>query len=193
MVEITDNYLTNKKEFTDAGIKVPNYDIKAKTGATRWVHFGGGNLFRAFHAAIANQLLDSGDLDSGIVVAETHDKGVVDDVYRKFNNRILRVITHEDGQFEKELFASVSDALFFDQSNPDGWKKLFKIFENPALQLATFSITEKGYNLWDSQGNLLPMIKDDIKNGPKAPKNNMASLTALMFARFEAGKYPMAS
>lgn len=192
MVEITDNYLTNKKEFTDAGIKVPNYDIKAKTGATRWVHFGGGNLFRAFHAAIANQLLDSGDLDSGIVVAETHDKGVVDDVYRKFNNRILRVITHEDGQFEKELFASVSDALFFDQSNPDGWKKLFKIFENPALQLATFSITEKGYNLWDSQGNLLPMIKDDIKNGPKAPKNNMASLTALMFARFEAGKYPMA-
>ncbi len=36
------------------------------------------------------------------------------------------------------------------------------------------------------------MIEDDIKNGPEAPKNNMASLTALMFARFKAGKYPMA-
>lgn len=192
MVKITDDYLNNQQEFADAGIKVPTYDIKQKTGATKWVHFGGGNLFRAFHAAIANRLLESGDLDAGVVVAETHDKDVVQDAYKKFNDKILRVITHEDGNFEKELFASVADALFFDQSNPDGWNKLFKIFENPALQLATFSITEKGYNLWDSKGNLLPAIQDDIKNGPEAPKNNMASLTALMFARFKAGKYPMA-
>lgn len=192
MVKITDDYLNNKQEFADAGIKVPTYDIEQKAGATKWVHFGGGNLFRAFHAAIADRLLESGDLDAGIVVAETHDKDVVKDAYKKFNNRILRVITHEDGQFEKELFASVADAIFFDQSNSDGWKKMFSIFENPALQLATFSITEKGYSLWDSQGDLLPTIQDDIKNGPDAPKNNMASLTALMFARFKAGKYPMA-
>lgn len=192
MVKITDDYLNNKQEFADAGIKVPTYDIEQQAGATKWVHFGGGNLFRAFHAAIADRLLESGDLDAGIVVAETHDKDVVKDAYKKFNNRILRVITHEDGQFEKELFASVADAIFFDQSNSDGWKKMFSIFENPALQLATFSITEKGYSLWDSQGDLLPTIQDDIKNGPDAPKNNMASLTALMFARFKAGKYPMA-
>lgn len=192
MVKITDNYLTDKKAFTDAGIKVPSYDIKQKTGATRWVHFGGGNLFRAFHAAIADRLLESGDLDAGIVVGETHDPDVVKGVYKQYDNRILRVITHEDGKFEKELFASVADADFFDQGNPDGWKKMFAIFENPALQLATFSITEKGYNLWDSQGNLIPVVQEDIKNGPEAPKNNMASLTALMFARFKAGKYPMA-
>lgn len=30
MVKITDDYLNNKKEFTDAGIKVPTYDIKKK-------------------------------------------------------------------------------------------------------------------------------------------------------------------
>ncbi len=83
MVKITDDYLNNKKEFTDAGIKVPTYDIKKKNGATKWVHFGGGNLFRAFHAAIADRLLESGDLDAGIVVAETHDKDVVTDAYKK--------------------------------------------------------------------------------------------------------------
>ncbi|EEI70951.1 MAG: mannitol dehydrogenase family protein [Lentilactobacillus hilgardii] len=192
MVKITDNYLTDKKAFTDAGIKVPSYDITQKTGATRWVHFGGGNLFRAFHAAIADRLLESGDLDAGVVVAETHDPDVVEGVYKQYNDRILRVITHEDGKFEKELFASVADSLFFAADHQAEWDKLFKIFENPALQLATFSITEKGYNLWDTEGNLLPAIQDDIKNGPKAPKNNMASLTALMFARFKAGKYPMA-
>ncbi|MFT8993731.1 mannitol dehydrogenase family protein [Lentilactobacillus hilgardii] len=192
MVKITDNYLTDKKAFTDAGIKVPSYDITQKTGATRWVHFGGGNLFRAFHAAIADRLLESGDLDAGVVVAETHDPDVVEGVYKQYDDRILRVITHEDGKFEKELFASVADSLFFAADHQAEWDKLFKIFENPALQLATFSITEKGYNLWDTEGNLLPAIQDDIKNGPKAPKNNMASLTALMFARFKAGKYPMA-
>ncbi|MCI2020093.1 MAG: mannitol dehydrogenase family protein [Lentilactobacillus buchneri] len=192
MVKITDNYLTDKKAFTDAGIKVPSYDITQKTGATRWVHFGGGNLFRAFHAAIADRLLESGDLDAGVVVAETHDPDVVEGVYKQYNDRILRVITHEDGKFEKELFASVADSLFFAADHQAEWDKLFKIFENPALQLATFSITEKGYNLWDTEGNLLPAIQDDIKNGPKALKNNMASLTALMFARFKAGKYPMA-
>ncbi|MCT3399227.1 mannitol dehydrogenase family protein, partial [Lentilactobacillus hilgardii] len=113
MVKITDNYLTDKKAFTDAGIKVPSYDITQKTGATRWVHFGGGNLFRAFHAAIADRLLESGDLDAGVVVAETHDPDVVEGVYKQYNDRILRVITHEDGKFEKELFASVADSLFF--------------------------------------------------------------------------------
>lgn len=192
MVKITDDYLTDKKAFTDAGIKVPSYDITKKTGATRWVHFGGGNLFRAFHAAIADRLLESGDLDAGVVVAETHDPDVVKGVYKQYNDRILRVITHEDGQFEKELFASVSDSLFFAPDHKEEWAKLFKIFENPALQLATFSITEKGYNLWDTEGNLLPAITDDIKNGPAAPKNNMASLTSLLFARFKAGKYPIA-
>lgn len=82
MVKITDDYLNNQQGFADAGIKVPTYDIKQKTGATKWVHFGGGNLFRAFHAAIADRLLESGDLDAGVVVAETHDKDVVQDAYK---------------------------------------------------------------------------------------------------------------
>lgn len=192
MVKVTGDYLNNQKAFDDAGIKTPTYDIKQKNGATKWVHFGGGNLFRAFHAAIADRLLESGDLDAGVVVAETHDEKVVDEVYQRYANRTLRVITHEDGRFEKELFASVSDAMFFDQSNPEGWNKMFGIFKNPALQLATFSITEKGYNLWDANGVLLPLVQADINDGPEKPKNNMASLTALMFARYKAGKYPMA-
>lgn len=192
MVKITDNYLTNPGLFNEAGIKVPDYDIKQKNGATQWVHFGGGNLFRAFHAVVASRLLESGDLKAGVVVAETHNANVANDVYNKYNNRTLRVITHADGRFEKELIPAVSDAVFFSPSNPAGWHKLFSIFENSALQLATFSITEKGYNLWDTHGNILPTVQDDIKRGPSAPKNNMAGLVALLFGRYKAGKYPMA-
>lgn len=170
MVKITDNYLTNPGLVNEAGIKVPDYDIKQKNGATQWVHFGGGNLFRAFHAVVASRLLESGDLEAGVVVAETHNANVANDVYNKYNNRTLRVITHADGRFEKELILAVSDAVFFSPSNPAGWHKLFSIFENSALQLATFSITEKGYNLWDTHGNILPTVQDDIKRGPSAPK-----------------------
>ncbi|WP_283680257.1 mannitol dehydrogenase family protein [Lentilactobacillus sp. Marseille-Q4993] len=192
MVKITDDYISNKAAFEKAGIKTPNYDINEKNGATKWVHFGGGNLFRAFHAAIADTLIEKGELDSGVVVAETHDPSVVTSVYTPFKNRILRVITKADGNFDKELLASVKEALFFGPDNKEGWDKLFSIFENPALQLASFTITEKGYSVVDDHGEFLPFVKDDIENGPKAPKNNMASLVSLLLARFNAGAYPMA-
>ncbi|MGV7898298.1 mannitol dehydrogenase family protein, partial [Mycobacterium kansasii] len=78
----------------------------------RWVHFGGGNLFRAFHAAIANTLIEKGELDSGVIVGETYDDDVVKDIYQAYNNRILRVVTKADGNFDKELFASVAEAYF---------------------------------------------------------------------------------
>ncbi|MCG4778398.1 hypothetical protein L0P10_16080, partial [Eggerthella lenta] len=116
MVNITDDYLKNKDEFTEVGIKVPNYDDKKIAQNTltnpRWVHFGGGNLFRAFHAAIASHLIDQGKMDSGIIVSDAYDDGTINGVYRPYNNRILRVVTKADGTKDLELFASVAKAVF---------------------------------------------------------------------------------
>ncbi len=191
MVKITDNYINNQA-FADAGISVPDYDDTKLSGKTRWVHFGGGNLFRAYHAAVADKLLSIGDLDAGVVVADTHSKAVIEDVYKPFNNKILRVITKDDGNFDKSLLASVSEALYLTPSETDNWKKMKEIFESPELQLASFTITEKGYGLWKSDGELTDVVKKDIADGPDSPVNNMAGLASLMFARFKAGKYPMA-
>ena len=196
VVKITNNYLENKEEFASVDVKVPTYDsevvIAKALEAPRWVHFGGGNLFRAFHASIASHLIDAGELDSGVIVADTHDSAVIDLVYNKYNNRMLRVITKADGTQERELFASVAEALFAGPSEDrSGFEKLKEVFKKDSLQVVTFSITEKGYVLKDPSGNFFGGVQEDIDNGPANPGNGMAILVALMLERFQNGAAPL--
>lgn len=198
MVKITDDYKAKKEYFAKAGIKVPTYDqaeiTKNTLAAPQWVHFGGGNLFRAFHAAIASHLIDAGKLNKGIIVVDTHDSSVISGVYNKFNNRMVRVITKADGSQDRELFASVAKAIYAGPATEDdsGFEALKKIFTQDSLQVASFSITEKGYALKDAEGNFYAPVARDIKNGPAKPENNMSLMVALLLARFNAGANPMA-
>ncbi len=198
MVKITDDYKQDEQAFTKAGIKVPTYsqaEVAKKTlAAPRWVHFGGGNLFRAFHAAIASHLIDAGKLDEGIIVVDTHDDSIIENVYKKFNNRMLRVITKADGSQDRELFAPVADAIYAGPVTDDtsSLEKLKDIFNQASLQLATFSITEKGYALKDAEGNFFAPVTQDIENGPAKPQNNMSLLVTLLLSRFKNGATPIA-
>lgn len=196
MVKLTDDYLQKAAEFADSGIRLPKYDQSAVVEKTKenpvWVHFGGGNLFRCFHADIAQQLLNQGKLTSGIIVAETYDDQVIDDIYHAYNNRIVSVTMKSDGSFAKELIASVGASIYFNRSNKQGWQNLTNIFENPSLQLATFSITEKGYSLTDINGNLTAAAQSDIKNGPDNPVTNMGAVAHLLYARYLRNQAPIA-
>ena len=53
-------------EWAEKGYELPKFDVeavKAKTHAEpTWVHFGAGNIFRAFPAAILNDALNSGKM-----------------------------------------------------------------------------------------------------------------------------------
>ena len=198
MVKITDDYKQDEQAFAKAGIKVPTYsqaEVAKKTlAAPRWVHFGGGNLFRAFHAAIASHLIDAGKLDEGIIVVDTHDDSIIENVYKKFNNRMLRVITKADGSQDRELFAPVADAIYAGPVTDDtsSLEKLKDIFNQASLQLATFSITEKGYALKDAEGDFFAPVAQDIENGPAKPQNNMSLLVTLLLSRFKNGATPIA-
>ncbi len=63
-----------REDFRIAGIRLPKSDSEKMRAAGRrqpiWIHAGGGNLYRAFHAAIAQDLMDAGALERGIVVFE---------------------------------------------------------------------------------------------------------------------------
>ena len=56
---------------------------------------------------------------------------------------------YEDGKQEKKIIGSLTEAIKAPQEN----ERLKKIFINPKLQLISFTITEKGYVLHDSEGN----------------------------------------
>lgn len=196
MVRLKDDYITQKAAFDQAGIKVPQYSAQAVQEQTRtnpiWVHFGGGNLFRCFHAQLAQQLLNQGQLKSGIILAETYDEEVIDDIYQAYNNRILDVTMKSDGTFDKELLASVGVSVYYNVANPEGWDYLTQVFQQPSLQLVTFSFTEKGYALTDINGKLTAAAQADIIHGPQQPITNMGAIAHLLYARYQANQAPLA-
>ena len=63
-----------RKEFADKGYEIGAYDREDVRTLTRrepsWVHFGTGNIFRAFPAAVLDRLLDEGLYDKGVVAVE---------------------------------------------------------------------------------------------------------------------------
>ena len=62
--------------FTEKGYILPKYDRAAVAQRTAeaptWVHLGAGNIFRAFIAQAAQDMLDCGRMDKGIIVI-THE------------------------------------------------------------------------------------------------------------------------
>ena len=168
----------NAAEWEAKGYQLPKFDIKdvrEKTAkAPTWVHFGGGNIFRAFPAAILNEALNTGMYDRGVIVAETFDFEVIDKAYAPYENLSLCVNLCSDGSIEKKVIASVTEALKADPQFPD-WQRLVEIFRNPSLQMISFTITEKGYT-WNEA---------DLTRGLK-PVFAMGKVCALLYERFKA-------
>ena len=170
-------------EWEAKGYQLPKFDIKALREKTAkeptWVHFGGGNIFRAFPAAILNDALNTGKYDRGVIVAETFDFEVIDKAYAPYNNLSLLVSLQSTGTIEKKVIASVTEALKADPQFED-WNRLVEIFRNPSLQMISFTITEKGYSYNDA----------DLARGLK-PVFAMGKVCALLLERFNAGKLPL--
>ncbi len=185
-----------RTDFESHGVQLPAYNVAAVKAAGSaqpvWVHVGGGNLYRTFHAVVADDLLDEGLMDRGVVVADVRSPFTVDEVYRPNHDDILMATMKEDGTLGKRVLASTAKSLFANPQRSADWEQMKAYFENSDLQLATYTITEKGYGLKDSQGELTEVAKADIAAGPAAPKTAMGITTALLFARFESGAAPIA-
>ena len=63
-MKLTLQGLANRKEWLQAGFQLPTFDYPAVSARTRktpcWIHFGCGNIFRAFQARMVQELLDAG-------------------------------------------------------------------------------------------------------------------------------------
>ena len=187
--------LTDKAQWERAGIQLPRFDRAAMIAATKknpqWVHFGPGNIFRAFPAAIQQALLDEKAVDTGIVVVEGYDYEIIDRVFLPFDNLALSVTLKSDGGMEKTVIASIAEALKADCPSAD-FARLEEVFRSPSLQMASFTITEKGYSLTAASGAYIPAVEQDFQNGPKAPVSSMGKVAALMYRRYCAGQLPLA-
>ncbi|EFT95505.1 mannitol dehydrogenase family protein [Enterococcus faecalis] len=187
--DITEELKTKAIEFPQFNVnKVKEEGKKAPV----WLHFGGGNLYRGFHAELAQNLANQQLLEAGIVVCETFDDEVVTKAYQPYHNDVLEVVMHADGQLDKRILAATADSIYCQPENDNGFKQVVSHFENPTLQFVTLTITEKGYGLKNTDGHFSTMAQADIDNGPTKAKHTIGILVALLYKRFLAGELPIA-
>lgn len=174
-----------------SGVKLPGFNMEAmieKTVASpRWMHLAPSNLYRAMIAPLQQDLLEAGSTEYGMIAVETHDKQVIDNIYRPHDNLSIRVVMYPDGRNDLMVVANVADALFADaDDSPEDWGRALDYFSESSLQLLSVTCTEKGYNIDN------PIAEADFRNGPAAPKHIMAKVAAFANRRYRNGGVPIA-
>ena len=179
-----ENGARNAQEWADKGYELPKFDLQAVRAKTHdeptWIHFGAGNIFRAFPAALLQRVLDAGEYDRGVIVAEGFDYEIIDKAYQPYDNLSLLVMLKSDGSIEKRVVASVTESLKADPQFHEDWERLVEIFRKPSLQMVSFTITEKGYSVSPA----------DLERGAE-PQLIMGKVTALLYQRYQAGALPI--
>ncbi|MBQ3164688.1 MAG: mannitol dehydrogenase family protein [Lachnospiraceae bacterium] len=188
--------IENRKEWEEAGYDLPNFDIEEVKKETHdnpeWIHFGAGNIFRAFQANVVQELLNAGKLKAGLIAAEGFDYEIIEKMYKPHDNLGILVTLKADGDVEKTVVGSIIEALTVDSDNEIDMGRLKEIFRNPSLKMVSFTITEKGYSLVDGKGVYLEAVQQDMELGTVKPISYIGKVVALLYERYKAGALPIA-
>ena len=195
-MKLNEQGVSKREDWAKKGYNLPEFDrgemIKKTVEKPIWVHFGAGNIFRAFHANVAQRLLNEKIIDRGITVVEGFDYEIVEKKYRPNDNYSILVTLKVDGKIEKTIVGSIAESLILDSENEKEFGRLKEVFEADSLQMATFTITEKGYSLTNAKGELLEPVKEDFDRGPEKPVSYIGKVAALLYTRYKAGEKPIA-
>ena len=186
----------DRDAFLAAGYHLPEFDYvtvhKNTVGHPHWIHFGAGNIFRAFQANVAQNLLNSGILDTGLIAAEGYDYEIIEKSYRPHDNLSILATLKADNTVEKTIVGSIMESLILDSKNEAEYARLREIFKNPSLQMASFTITEKGYATANAKGEFFPAVAADFEKGPEAPESYLGKVVSLLHTRYTHGALPIA-
>jgi fructuronate reductase len=195
-MHLLDSELKNKEQWEKAEISLPQFDRQAMKEETKknpqWVHFGAGNIFRAFPAALQQKLLNEGIEKTGIIVAEGYDYEIIKKAYRPQDDLSLLVTLKANGTIEKTVIGSLAESLTVDRHDAADWNRLKEIFASNTLQMVSFTITEKGYSITSPDGAFRADVKADFEAGPENADSYIGKLAALCYWRYTQGAAPLA-
>ena len=196
MLSMTREELKRSEEWEKRNIRLPGFDIDSIRENTKkdptWLHFGAGNIFRGFIARLSQDLLNQGLIRTGIIAADTFDYEIIDRIYRPYDDLTLMVDLRPDGSTGYEIIGSVMESRKADPSDQEEMARLKEIAVSPSLQLISFTITEKGYALYNMHGELLPVVVSDMEKGPSEAHHAMSIVCSLLWERFQNGAAPLA-
>ena len=191
-----DGIRKDRAAYLAAGYSLPSFDYEAVKQNTyenpAWIHFGAGNIFRAFQANVVQKLLNDGILKTGLIAAEGYDYEIIEKSNRPHDNLTILATLKADNTVDKTVVGSIMESLILDSGNKTEYERLKAIFAAPSLQMASFTITEKGYATADAKGNVFPAILADFEKGPQAPDSYLGKVVALLYHRFTQGALPIA-
>ena len=195
-MKLTLQGLANRKEWIQAGFQLPTFDYPAVSARTRkapcWIHFGCGNIFRAFQARMVQELLDAGVMDRGVTAVSGTNPATIRQSFAPYDNLSILVTLGGDGTLTKTVVGSIMEALPSLGQTPEEEARLREIFSSPSLQMASFTITEKGYALRDASGRYLPEVEHDLREGPGHCQSYLGQVTSLLSTRYRNGRHPLA-
>ena len=169
VMQLTNEGIKNKADWEAKGYKLPSYDREKVTANTKanptWIHFGAGNIFRAFQANAVEKLLEDGTLDTGLIVAEGYDYEIIEKYNRPCDNLSILATLKADGTVEKTVIGSIVEACILDEENQAEIERLREIFRAPSLQMVSFTITEKGYKTRAYMNKVVGLILERFKAG----------------------------
>ena len=141
--------LGRRDVFVDETIKTP-----------KWLHFGSGNIFRAYIADVSQKMILKG-YNQGVIVCESFDSEILDKSYKENDNICLSSTINFDGSISTKLISSICKSLCLN-TNKDDRSYFINAMSSKALQIVSFTVTEKAYEIFSSKGELLPVIKEDL-------------------------------
>ncbi len=182
--------------YQEKGYLLPEYDRNVMKERTKehpeWIHFGAGNIFRAFQANLMQKLLNEGKADTGIIVCEGYDYEIIDKMYRPHDDLSILCTLKSDGTVEKTVIGSLAESHVLDREKTEEFQRLKTIMTSPSLRMASFTITEKGYVVKNAEGEYLPGTEEDINRGPGSASSYIGKIASLLYDRYENGAYPIA-
>ncbi len=189
-MKLTVQSIKQRAQWEEKGFTLPTFDreemITKTMQSPTWIHFGAGNIFRGFPAALQQTLLEQHKAETGIIVGEGFDYQIIDDIYAKHDNLTLLVTLKSDGTIEKKVVGSVAAAYRCDPQFATEWEFFKDAFQKDSLQMVSLTITEKGYSLQGANGEFYPAIVADLADGPAKPIMFLSKLTALVYQRYLA-------
>ena len=195
-MELNRTGLADKAAWEEKGYTLPDFDYETVKKNTIenpfWVHFGVGNIFRAYQCNVAQNLLNAGVLDRGITAVEGYDYEIIEKMNRPHDDLSILVTLKGNGTVEKSVTGSVMESLALDAEDEVQFTRLKEIFSKDSLQMCSFTITEKGYNLKTKDGSFMPQIAADLENGPEMPQSYIGKVAALVYTRYLSGEKPVA-
>ena len=187
--------LQNRKAWTGRGVSLPAFDYTEMAEKTKaapvWVHFGAGNIFRGFIAALGQELLNQGASDHALSRLRRLTTTLLIKFTRPMTIWRCSSPSCRTARRRKKVIASIAEGVKANLSDADAAARLRAIFRDPGLQMASFTITEKGYALTDMAGAFFPFVKADLEKGPAHATHAMSVVTALLYERYRAGRFPI--